>query len=677
MSLVLDIIALAVLLGLARRYPIGRGQPGWHLAPHVVVGAAFIELNVQLQRLVVTLDPTNSLAREGAVHTFVGELLLIAVWSGIAHGIEYLRRYRAGEADALRLRLELADVARGRAEADLRAFEAELNPKFLINGLRSAATLVETQPERGERLITEIGEAMRGIRGVLRPVTLGDEIGALAPFVALEQTRLDQEIVIRSRVPDDLLDAEVPPLALVALVREVLRSAGSAGAPITIDISAERSTAAADRLVVEVSRVHHGPAAAPAPEDDVLSRTLEHVRAAHAATAAIEVARSDDEVTVRLTLPWDSGNAARTANAADVESEPSPRSFALPAFLGAWFVAMGAIDIAMSLSTPPAGGVLPPVGAVVVEGVLRAALRTAVLYVAIRITRRGLRPGVWWSHAVAAGVFGVLNSLTRWVFIAIAGDPYPPVGAGKLAGLAVGGALLYAMVAGVVVAFEYARRYRSTETRSLHLRTELAEAGRSRAEAELRALKAELNPHFIGNALATATTLARSNPAGARKMLTRLADIVSAVVARIGTQEVTLAEEIEGLAPFIEVEQSRFGEQLAVDWEVDEDARRAHVPHMILQPLVENAVKHGLASRGGRIVVAGRRAGARLELSVRDDGTGLGRSYDRPRGVAGGLGLANARARLEQMYGPPPAASLDVRSAPEKGTIAMLTLPWR
>jgi LytS/YehU family sensor histidine kinase len=297
-----------------------------------------------------------------------------------------------------------------------------------------------------------------------------------------------------------------------------------------------------------------------------------------------------------------------------------------------------------------------------------------MLVVAIRITTSS-RPSRWRAHGVAVVAFGLVNLAAKLFFISLVGGPYRMISPSRMVGSVIAGAIIYTLLAVLVHAGEYARRFRGSEAAALRLRIDLAELGRQRAEAELRALKAELNPHFLGNALATVSSLVRTDPAAAEHVLVDLGGVLRAAIARVGTQEVTLAEEIDGLAAFLTVERARYGDKIVLSFDVDDALKAARVPHMILQPLVENAIKHGLAPRGaGHIVVAGRRAGTQLELSVRDDGVGVRTTDSAPRRGTG-VGLANARARLEELYGDD--ASLDVVSGATTGTVVRLMLPWR
>jgi two-component system LytT family sensor kinase len=169
----------------------------------------------------------------------------------------------------------------------------------------------------------------------------------------------------------------------------------------------------------------------------------------------------------------------------------------------------------------------------------------------------------------------------------------------------------------------------------------------------------------------------RTDPDAAERVLAQLGELLRAAVTHSRTHEVTLREELETLEPFLAVAQARLGQRLEVWWDVDEALLDARVPHMILQPLVENAVKHGLAPRRatGHIEVAARRGAGRLELSVPDDGVGLeSYGYSLAHGQRG-LGLANTRARLTELYGG--AATLELMSSDRGGTVARLSVPWQ
>ncbi|WP_434426413.1 sensor histidine kinase [Nannocystis pusilla] len=202
--------------------------------------------------------------------------------------------------------------------------------------------------------------------------------------------------------------------------------------------------------------------------------------------------------------------------------------------------------------------------------------------------------------------------------------------------------MLYWMIVGVAHAGLYARRERRRATEAAQLSAQLA-------EAQLAALKAQLHPHFLFNALGSISELVHLDPDGADRMLVKLSALLRRALNVASTQEVTLAEELSFLQPYLEIEQVRFADRLTVRWDIDPQARAALVPHLALQPLLENAIVHGIAPRagGGTVEVAARVVGERLVLAVRDDGVG---SAARVRAGVG-VGLTNTRARLERLYG--------------------------
>jgi len=213
----------------------------------------------------------------------------------------------------------------------------------------------------------------------------------------------------------------------------------------------------------------------------------------------------------------------------------------------------------------------------------------------------------------------------------------------------------------------HARQHRAREIAASRLESELA-------GARLAALKAQLHPHFLFNAFNSVSALLGRDPAAAREMLARLESLLTLTLERAEAQEVTLAEELRVVEMYAGIEGVRFSDRLSVEVDVAPSLHDALVPHLLLQPLVENAVKHGISARPGpgHIAVSARADGGRIVLSVADDGPGA--SPD-PARRGEGIGLANTRARLAQLYGP--AAALAVESADGRGMRVTVTFPLR
>jgi signal transduction histidine kinase len=207
------------------------------------------------------------------------------------------------------------------------------------------------------------------------------------------------------------------------------------------------------------------------------------------------------------------------------------------------------------------------------------------------------------------------------------------------------------------------------ERRASRLETQLV-------EAELDALKLQLQPHFLFNALHTIGSLVRTGDReNAVRVVAGLGDLLRRVLDGARRQEVPLSQELEFVRAYLAIEQVRFRDRLVAHVTIEDGVSDAAVPHLLLQPLVENAIRHGIAPRaaGGRVDVRARRVGPALEVVVRDDGPGT-RNGD-PGPVRPGVGLANTRARLDRLYGA--GGTLEVGDAAGGGTEVRVRLPYR
>jgi two-component system LytT family sensor kinase len=210
--------------------------------------------------------------------------------------------------------------------------------------------------------------------------------------------------------------------------------------------------------------------------------------------------------------------------------------------------------------------------------------------------------------------------------------------------------LIYAVIAGVAVARDYAAQVRDHERRAHQLTLEAVELQRHLAEARLHTLRSQLQPHFLFNALNTISSLTESDPKSARRLMDQLGQLLRVSLRHASTPLVTLAEELTFLDDYLAIESVRFEGRITVSVHADDEALEAVVPGFLLQPLVENAIRHGVGPRlaGGHIDVAVTRGGSTLRLRVRDNGLGL--APDWAMRCEAGVGLRNTAARLEQLY---------------------------
>ncbi len=192
------------------------------------------------------------------------------------------------------------------------------------------------------------------------------------------------------------------------------------------------------------------------------------------------------------------------------------------------------------------------------------------------------------------------------------------------------------------------------------------------AQASLAALRMQLHPHFLFNTLHAISELIHENPAAAERMIVRLSDFLRLTLDQAAAAQVPLRQELNFLERYLEIEQVRFEDRLRVDFEVDPVTLEAAVPNFVLQPLVENALRHGLAHRlkGGRLRIECRPGNGRLCMRVSDNGQGANLAAIRP-----GRGLGITRQRLQRLYGVD--HRLELRSAASGGCEVEIEIPWR
>jgi two-component system, LytTR family, sensor kinase len=226
--------------------------------------------------------------------------------------------------------------------------------------------------------------------------------------------------------------------------------------------------------------------------------------------------------------------------------------------------------------------------------------------------------------------------------------------------------MTYAAIVGLSYALAYHREARDRAVKAAQLETQLS-------DARLQTLEARLHPHFLFNTLHAISSLLHSRPDAADRMISRLSELLRLSFDRSGPAQVPLREELEFLRRYLDIELTRFPDRLTVVYDVAADALDAEVPRLLLQPLVENAITHGVAPRSGpgTVTVAGRREGSDLLLEVRDDG---GSRSEVRVNLRGGVGLSTTRDRLDCLYGA--AHRLEFKEG-SGGLTVLIRIPYR
>ena len=228
---------------------------------------------------------------------------------------------------------------------------------------------------------------------------------------------------------------------------------------------------------------------------------------------------------------------------------------------------------------------------------------------------------------------------------------------------------VYWAILGVGYAFDYRKKYREREAQAAQLKAQLA-------QAQLESLKMQLHPHFLFNTLHTIAGLVRSNERRpAVNMIAGLSDLLRRTLESADEQEVPLREELKFIELYLEIQKVRFSDRLTVRLEVTPESEDALVPNLILQPLVENAIRHGISldNSAGLIVIDAYRDDETLHIRVYDDGPGLQSGWR--MGESEGIGLANTSERLKYLYGT--RHRFDLRNGPDGGMTASIAIPFR
>lgn len=223
---------------------------------------------------------------------------------------------------------------------------------------------------------------------------------------------------------------------------------------------------------------------------------------------------------------------------------------------------------------------------------------------------------------------------------------------------------VYLPIVFIAVGINYYKRFRDRELRASEMEAQLA-------KAHLQELKSQLQPHFLFNTLHSISALMHIDVHAADRMMTCLSDLLRLSLENTGVQVTTLKRELEFLNTYLAIEKIRFGERLKIVMDIPSTMLDAAAPHLILQPLVENAIRHGISrsSAPGEVLIAASRVGRHLCLQVRDNGPGLNGPVS-----TGGVGLEATRKRLQTLYGDD--QSIEIRNMPEKGAEVRIRIPF-
>jgi two-component system LytT family sensor kinase len=276
-------------------------------------------------------------------------------------------------------------------------------------------------------------------------------------------------------------------------------------------------------------------------------------------------------------------------------------------------------------------------------------------------------------HVPLGVAWTLFSILLRLLTRPIRGSPWPPSIVDFFLERFYWDTLIYAVIAGVSISRDYAARIRQRDREAHTLALQAADLERRLVEARLQSLRAQLQPHFLFNALNTISAFTETNPQAARRLMGQLGDLLRASLTHAERPLVTLGEELTFLDDYLGIESARFEGRVTVTVHADDDLLDVTVPSFVLQPIVENAIRHGVGPRlsGGHVEVSASRNGSMLTVRVRDNGVGLTPGWQMHQHA--GVGLSNVAARLEHLYNR--SDLLQVAPLPSGGVEVRLDVP--
>ncbi|HEX6749924.1 MAG TPA: histidine kinase [Longimicrobium sp.] len=624
--------AYAAAIAVAFRVPLRRDTLG-----RVVLGALAVLGARQLALLAITLVfpvwryvPLMQLAVFPS--TVPGAVAAVAA----GYALKAALRLDGDERRLARLRAEVADQ-------ELRSVRAGVNPRLLLRALRRIADTARMDPHRADAAVCRLGDylrlALHGRPG--DPVSVDEEVECMRACAAVEGACRAEGVDFNAALPCALRRAPVHRRELQAPLERLLARHADRPGRLAVDLAGwAREGRPWFRIAVRPAR---------------------------------DGASAGDEMAIPA--GWSGGEAAAPQPPAAPWTEEIPRPTArlAAAYLLAW-VALAAVGMAarwlLARYAPEWVGGQPfslraAAASAAILDVPAMLLAPSAVWAGGRVRLRE-RPGRGAAALLLAGALlmiaagAVRIALRHWLL------PRPPPFSVIFWEGATTYLPLYAGCAAFGQAVVYFRAVGEAATRALRLRTQLR-------GAQLRALKGQLHPHFLFNALNSVSALLQQDADDAVDVLRRLSRLLRRTLRRSDAQLVTLREELGFLARYLAIERVRYRERLRVRIAVAPAAREALVPHLVLQPLVENAIRHGLGPtrRPVTLTIRARLAGdGALCVEVRDTGAGLPAGWTRARA---GIGLRNTAARLRQHYGA--GASLRITSPEGGGVRVRLRIP--
>lgn len=681
-------LVFPLIYSFTRKFPLERAFWKKNVSIHFLAAAilSFAHAYVQV-RLTNWMPYEAEMATQAQVFNgfFVGmvmwRMVIYSSLVSVSLALDYYRKFREGKVQASRVEARIL-------RAQMEALKMQMDPDFLFETLHSITDLMYRDVTAADKMIARLGDFLRLTLDTSgsSQVALRKELEFLKCYLEIQKIRLQNRLQVELEISPETLDAGVPNMLLYSLVEKVVERREKDDQLMTpLRVRAERFEQSLRLQILD--------SAETGPDETGLQEQMQKYGA--------DIRLSSDRLpdgTRRTTveIPWaDSAPEARAESdwffAPDPEEErgaelewvrrsellePTEKSssrwkpFLWSAFA---FTILGLFFSVREILTEWFNhNPIPWMDQVKWFG-LWYLWAIAAPYVALFTQRFPLeKPRILRNTALhlvnAIVVLACMSACSityNWFLDPKAGAYWPFFFMQfKFATFAVDN-ILYWMIVAVCSAAAYYREYRRGEFKYARLRAQLA-------RAQLQALKMQLHPHFLFNTLNSISELMQEETETAEQMLSHLERFLRLTVQNSEAQEVPFETELEFLKCYLEIEHVRFQDRLSVRMDIEPQAMKVPVPNLLLQPIVENAIRHGIAPRSsaGHIDIRAFRTNGMLQVSIQDDGPGIGQESTNSRK---GLGISNTRERLQQLYGR--SYRFEMANAPGGGLIVTLEIP--
>jgi two-component system LytT family sensor kinase len=666
-----------IILRLTRRFRFDRGTLIRTIAIHTSTALVIAVLHASIQILIVhwLFHPERTAAEFFKIaRDLFGWLLFwrFAIYHGIlavCYAWDYFRRAKETELNAIQIEDSIF-------RTQMQTLKMQLEPQFLFRNLRSLSSLMHNNLRAADRFIARLGDYLRMTldNGQHREVPLRKELEFVRCTMEIEKIHNPDSPSIQFQISTQCFDWPVPNRSIQPAVEAILKrdhKKSTSPGQIIVEVQLEGET-----LLIHI---HDDRPLRDPDELESLQSTINELNGKRTQENAIKLDQNGEGILAVLKIDpkikHETETEIRVEKAEEPQEPPSNPLKRWGIIVGIWsglavyFFLMNAYGFAKEKKVIPWADLMfwsctwflwalctPFILAVVKKYPLRkgVVLRNGLINL-------GANAAVMFYTSMGAAVLNWIVSLGEKSFLEVVTMIFREFPFSM-------DILVYWSAVAVITASRYRRHYIFSQTRESKLNAQLA-------RAQLQALKMQLHPHFLFNTLNSISELMQEDIEAADKMLDHLEHFLRLTVNNSEAQEVPFEQELEFLKCYLAIEHVRFQDRLSIRMDIEPQTLLVAVPNLLLQPIVENAIRHGIAPRTspGTIEIQAKKNNGILKVRVQDNGPGLSDDQRKTAPLKRGLGLSNTRERLQQLYGK--GHRFELENAPEGGLVVTVEIP--